>query len=219
MPQTFRTQPVGQYVPAFYQVSIRSPGSLAAMFATYTFPLSPGALRTDRSFLSNFVDVQDDSTNFQGVKRIVDTYGQAAPMFTIEGTTGWDRHMSDGYLLSGLQSIQLLQAFLSRYATLNQIQRRAGNPNLYSLEFYDYFQQQFWVVEPVGPQIVRQSADRPLLTFYRFRWIGVRLAGVPLLGEADALLQLFGTPSVVAAVNAASTIGAIVTTYGPTGLF
>lgn len=153
----------------------------------------------------------------QGVARVVDVYGLTPPIFTIEGTTGWDRHASDGYILTGLQSVQLLAAFLARYAQLNQIQRAAGIAQLYALEFYDYFGDNFWQVEPVGPQILRQAADRPLLTYYRFRWVGVKPVGIPILGLADAIAQTLGVSAAVAAVNAASSLGAMLTAYAPTG--
>ena len=214
--QIFRTGTVANLSPCFYQLSIRQPGGFFSEFATYTFPLSPSALRTERNALSSYVDTQGPALT-QGVTRVVDTYGLSPPIFTIEGTTGWDTHLTDGNFLPGMQSMQLLQAFLQRYASLNQGQRAAGNSDMYQLEFYDYFMSQFWVVEPVGPQIMRQDNARPLLSFYRFRWAAVKPVGLPLLGEADALLQVFGTPASRAVVNAASTVTAIIAAYSIAG--
>ena len=216
MTQQFRTLSVPPSVPAVYQISIRAPGQAFAELSTYTFPLTPTSLRVENNAMSSYSETQGPASS-QGVTRIVDTYGVAPPIFTIEGTTGWDRHMSDGYVLTGLQSIQLLSAFLARYAQLNQSQRASGNPNLYALEFYDYFGDNFWQVEPVGPQILRQAADRPLLIYYRFRWAGVRPVGIPVLGFVDALAQTLGANPAVAAVNAASTLGAMLEAYAPTG--
>ena len=213
----FRTSPVPASQPALYQLSIRAPQQNFTELATYTFPLSPSSLRSERSSLSSWSETQGPSTT-QGVTRVVDTYGLAPPVFTIEGTTGWDRHLSDGYVLTGLQSMQLLAKFLARYAELNQAQRIAGNPSLYALEFYDYFSLNFWQVEPVGPQVLRQSNDRPLLTYYRFRWAAVRSIGVPILGLADALANTFATPAQQALISAARTLGAVAVSYGPTGL-
>lgn len=213
----FRTVPVPASLPAIYQLSIRAPDQHFAELATFTFPLSPSSLRAERNSLSSWSETQGPAST-QGVTRVVDTYGLAPPVFTIEGTTGWDRHLSDGYILTGLQSMQLLAKFLARYAELNQAQRLAGNASLYALEFYDYFSLNFWQVEPVGPQILRQSNDRPLLTYYRFRWAAVRAIGLPVLGTADALLNTFATPAQQAAVNAARTLGAAAVAYGPTGL-
>lgn len=216
MAQHFRIQTVSNIQPVLYQLSIRAPGAAFAEFATYTFPLSPSSMRTIRNAMSTFTDVQG-SPSQQGVSRIMDVYGMGPPIFSIEGTTGWNRHQSDGYLLTGIQSMQLLQAFISKYITLNQQQRENGIADLYSLEFYDYFGSNFWVVEPVGPQIIQQSNDRPQLMFYSLQLVGVRPAGLPLLGAVDAIAQVIGTPAQVAAINAASTLGAIVAAYSPTG--
>ena len=216
MTQSFRTLPFVWEQPAFYQLSIRAPNQLLSEISTFTFPLTPQSIRDTRNALSNVMDVQGNAKQ-QGVNRLIDRFGVAPPVYLIEGTTGWDRHMMDGYLLGGIQSMQLLKAFLDNYANLNEKKREAGDTNLFTLEFYDYFSLEFWVVEPVGPQIVRLSADRPQLTYYRFQWAAQRPAGFPILGEVDALLQVFGTPAIVAGVNAATTVGAIVTAYSPSG--
>lgn len=216
MAQQFRTLPVPPSLPAVYQISIRAPGQAFAELSTYTFPLSPSSLRVERDAMSSYSETQGPPSQ-QGVTRVVDTYGLTPPMFVVEGTTGWDRHLSDGYILTGLQSIHLLGAFLARYAQLNQVQRTAGNPNLYVLEFYDYFGDNFWQIEPVGAQVIRQSADRPLLTYYRFQWAGVRPVGLPVLGLIDAVARTLGTSPAIAALNAASTLGAMLTAYAPTG--
>ena len=120
--QIFRTQPVPATLPAFYQLSIRAPGGSIAEVATYTFAISPSQLRYEPGGMSRFADVQGTAAqgNPTGVARIMDTYGLSPPMITIEGTTGWDRHQTDGYVFTGVQSIQFLQAFLQRYAALNQ---------------------------------------------------------------------------------------------------
>ena len=125
--------------------------------------------------------------------------------------------MSDGYLLGGIQSMQLLEAFLGRYATMNEQQREVGSPNSYQLEFYDYFRLQFWAIEPIGPQVFRQSADRPVLMYFSFRWAAIQAVSMPIAGEADALLQTFAPTPLVAAANAISTLGAITTAYSPVG--
>ena len=217
MAWTFRTVPAPMgNIPCCYQLSIRAPNQLFSETSTFTFPISPGQLRMERSSLSSFSDTQGPASS-QGVTRVVDTYGLAPPVYTIEGTTGFDRHLADGYVLTGLESMQLLAQFLSQYATLNKQQQTAGNPRMYSLEFYDYFMDQFWVIEPVGPQIFRMGNDRPTLVYYRFRWAAVRPAGVPVLGLADALAGTLGTSTAQAAINAASTLGAFLVSYGPAG--
>lgn len=217
MTQQFRTTAVAQYQLAMYQLSIRDPLNYWADLATYTFPLSPTLLRMERNSLSSYADIQGTPSS-NGVTRVMDTYGLSPPTWTVEGTTGWDLHSTDGMALTGLESIMLVQKFLARYAQLNQVQRQAGNPNLYQLEFYDYFQQQFWQVEPVGPQGVRQSADRTKLTYYRFRWAGIQPVGVPLTGIADEVLNALGDSAAQSAVATAQTLGATLLAYGPTGL-
>lgn len=216
MSHIFRNKDVPDSQPAVYQLSIRAPGQAFAEVSTYTFSISPSALRVERSALSSFSETQGPTAT-QGVTRVVDTYGLAPPIFTIEGTTGWDRHLSDGYILTGLQSIQLLQKFLARYTELNQLQRQRGRKDLYALEFYDYFSLGFWQVEPVGPQIFRQGNDRPLLTYYRLRWAAVKSVGMPVLGMIDAMASTFATPAVQAAVHAVRTTGAMLVAYAPVG--
>ena len=136
MAQSFSTVPVGLgSQTALYQLSIRRPGGGLLELATYTFPLTPSQVRADIPALSTFGDVQGPSKT-QGVTRVADTYGLAPPVFTVEGTTGWDRHLSDGYVLTGLQSVQFLQKFLGKYASLNEALRASGSPDRYSLEFY-----------------------------------------------------------------------------------
>jgi hypothetical protein len=213
----FRTSTVPASQPALYQLSIRAPGQQFAELSTYTFPITPSSIRYTPSAMSSRHDTRGPPTS-QGVTRVVDRYGLTPPDIVIEGTTGWDRHLSDGYILTGLQSIQLLQKFLQQYETLNQQQLAAGIPNLYTLEFYDYFQSQFWQVEPMGPQTVRQSSDRPLLTYYRFFWMCVAPVGLPILGEIDAIANTLLTPAAQAAINAARTLGAVLVAYGPTGI-
>jgi hypothetical protein len=203
--------------PVSYQLSIRAPGQTFTEFATYTFPLSPASLQVEPSAVSSFRDTRGPSST-QGVTRVLDSYGLAPPIFRIEGTTGWDRHATDGYILTGLQSMQLLKQFLSKYEQLNQMQVAAGQSQLYSLEFYDYFSLQFWQIQPIGPQIYRQASDRPLLTYYRFRWAAIRPAGLPILGLADALANTLATPAQQAAINAARTVGATLVAYGPAGI-
>jgi hypothetical protein len=203
--------------PCLYQLSIRSPGPHSAEYATYTFPLSPALLQADVNTLAMMADLKGPALT-GGVTRNVDHYGIAPPVFRIEGTTGWDSHVTDGYILPGLQSLNLLQTFLVEYQVLNQQQLAQGNPQLYTLEFYDFFTPQFWQIEPIGPQGVRYANDKPLLGFYKFRWLAIAPVGAPTLGEIDAMAQVLNQPVAVAALGAASTLGAVLTVYTGTGL-
>lgn len=217
MPHTFRTLTVPDNQPSIYQLSIRAPGQMFAELSTYTFPLSPSALRYSQPAMSSFSDTRGPPKS-NGVTRIMDTYGLAPPIIMIEGTTGWDRHLSDGYILTGLQSIQLLKQFLAKYVQLNQAQMQAGNPKLYALEFYDYFSLNFWQVEPFGRQTIRQTADRPLLSYYQIQLAAIKPVGIPILGEIEAMASILAPPAAQAVVNAASSVGALLSAYGPTGL-
>jgi hypothetical protein len=215
--QSFRTLQGPTASPALYQLAIVGPDTPSVFaISTYTFPLSPQQLRYTRSSMSNFYDVQGTPQQL-GVKRNIDSFGLTPPLILAEGTTGWDYHATDGYIINGLQSMQLLREFLDTYAQLNQSQIAAGNTKLYQLEFYDFFSSEFWVVEPVGPQMYRQSADRTVLTYFRFQWAAVRAVSAPLLGGLDAIGALFGTPAQAAALTAASTAAALLTAYSPVG--
>jgi hypothetical protein len=201
---------------ALYQLSIRQPQAAFADFNTFTFPLSPASLRTEPTALSSFSNTRGTPLQ-NGVARIVDSYGLSPPMFTIDGTTGWDRHSTDGYILTGLQSAQLLANFIKEYISLNQTQIQAGNPNLYALEFYDYFAGQFWQVEPLGPVMFRQTNDRPALTFYRLQMAGIKPVRESPYSDASALAMLLGTPATMAVANMGSALTAVSTTYALSG--
>ena len=162
----FRTEPVGLgSIPAMYQLSIRSPGPTFSEIATYTFPITPSQLRMDFSSLSSFTDTQGPPIS-RGVTRVMDTYGLAPPVYTLEGTTGYDRHMSDGFVLSGIQSMLLLNQFLAQYVTMNQVQRVVGNPQLFTLEFYDYYMNQYLgrgAYRPAGVPAGQRQTDPYIL--------------------------------------------------------
>lgn len=213
----FRNGDVGNSQIALYQLSIRSPGQAFADFNTYTFPLSPASLRTEPVALSSFTNTQGTPAQL-GVSRIVDTFGMAPPIFTIEGTTGWDRHSTDGFILTGLQSMRLLQNFIKEYISLNQAQIQAGNPNLYALEFYDYFMAQFWQVEPIGPVMIRQVNDRPLLSFYRFQMAGIKPVRESPYSDATALALLLSTPSTSVLADMTAAVSAMTSVYALSGV-
>ena len=214
--QSYRTYAVPNFQPCVYALSIRNPGQLGTEYASYTFPLSPQSLRKEQTSLATVYDTAGTSAQ-NGVSRLIDQYGLTPVTYVLEGTTGWQRHLSDGYILTGLQSIQLLQKFLSRFASLNAQQVALGLSDFYTLEFYDYFSNDFWSVVPVGPQIIQMSRERPLLSFYRFRWAALRSVSAPIFGRIDALAQVFGAPVTTAILNAATTVNGLLGMYSPTG--
>jgi hypothetical protein len=213
----YRNVDVGNRGIVLYQLSVRDPSQAYADLMTFTFPLSPASVSTEPNSLSTFSDTQGTPLQ-SGVSRVMDTYGLAPPIINISGTTGWDRHSTDGYVLTGLQSVLLLRNFIDNYAQLNQTQRQAGNPNLYALEFYDYFSSQFWQVEPVGPQIVRQTNDRPQLSFYKFRFAAIAPVRLNAINVADAILYTLNVPILQAIGSAALSMNTMLSVYGPAGI-
>ena len=189
--QDFRQIPVPNTTTALYTLSIRYPGASAAPYLVYTFPMSPQSIRKLKAFLSVPYDVAG-SVSQRGVQRNVDIYGEAPVSYVIEGTTGWQRHSNDSYLYTGHQSIANLQAMLDEYAYLNQGNIQANINQLYTMEFYDYFSQEFWQVEPIGPQGFDQDAGQPLYTRYRFNLVGIKKVSAPIISStSDILGQLF----------------------------
>jgi hypothetical protein len=215
----FRTRSVPANQRVLYQIRLCAPIISSLELSTYTFPLSPTSLRMERSSMSSYADTQAPGLRApltQGVTRVMDIYGLAPPIITIEGTTGWDLHSADGYSLTGLQSMQQLAAFLAEYADLNQVNRIAGIPYPFKLEFYDYFTSNFWQIEPIGPQIFQQDSTRPLLVYYRFRWA----ATIPAGGIADVLDEIgdvLDVGSQLAASSLGQSIGSTLSNFTPTG--
>ena len=181
--QRFSTLPVsiaGNGV-ALYALSIRSPGGALSLVPGffYIFPMSPQGVRKETPSLNAIYDVQG-SPNVAGVTRLVDMWGEAPPMYMLRGTTGWKRHSTDGFALTGKASLVAIQALLTQFASLNQQQMQQQATDFYTLEFYDYWTNEFWQVVPVGPQGIDQSADRPIMGFYTFRLAAVQPVSAPL---------------------------------------
>jgi hypothetical protein len=119
--------------------------------------------------------------NTNGVTRIVDQYGIAPPILTIEGTTGWQRHNMDYFRYTGLQSIQQLELTIRKYISLNQTLISIGiTNNLYTLEFWDDFTGSYYQVEPIGEFGIKQSASQPLLMYYSFRLAVIKKIDEPV---------------------------------------
>lgn len=205
--QTFRTIPVPTPGLALFTLSLRFPGPSKLPSFTYTFPLSPQALRKEYSAMSTVFDRQGSPIQ-NGVQRDVDIYGNSPFTFVIEGTTGQQRHSTDGYLFTGRQSIDQILYILNLYAEANQAQMQNNDPRMYSLEFYNYFSQEFWQVVPVGPQGISQTVQAPGLQFYRLRLAGVQSVSAPLVSDifSDQVAQLFiaGSSAVSRQVQAAT---------------
>lgn len=215
--QSFRTEPVPNYQAAIYALSIRSPGFSALDYLTYTFPLSPELLRKEWMAFTAIYDTAGNAAQL-GVNRDADVFGQSPPYFTIEGTTGWQRHQSDGYVYTGIQSMKALEQFIGTYQQLNQSLLSQQQQQLYTLEFYDYFRGDYWQVEPEGPQGVWQAKERPLYINYRFRFAAIQKVNAPILGVVDALLNVFGSPATATAVNVANGLANFINVYSDSGI-
>ncbi len=176
--QDYRTENVVNNRLALYTLSIIEPLNPHSSVFSVTFPLSPESIKKMFVAMSHVYDVQGQP--FQGgVNRIVDQYGNSPVQYQIEGTTGWQRHSNDNFSFTGIQSLQQVEKLLGQFAILNQNQQQNGSANLYTMEFYDYFMQEFWQVVPVGPQIIRQDASSPILTYYNLNLMGIKPVNNP----------------------------------------
>lgn len=199
--QKFRNIPIPNLKPAIYALAIRAPDPPYPLVDGYTFPLSPEMLKKHSTAMSSRYDVAGDPTN-NGVQRVVDQYGMSPVSYVIEGTTGFQFHGTDGYSMSGTESLIAIENLLKEYAFLNQLQIESQLPELYILEFYDYFKGEFWEVVPIGKQGISQNRARPLLFQYSFRFDGIRaLDGPPTALIADSIALAFSISQAQAAQN------------------
>lgn len=187
---------------SLYSLALRSPGPVSLPVAIYTFPLSPQQITMERAGMGNLWDTQGNAGNF-GVSRKVDMYGLAPPIYNIAGTTGVKLHSRDGFLWSGLQSVQILQGIIAQFFSLNSALVQNGQTSLFRLEFYDFYLGEFWEIVPLGPQGIIQNARSPQLVFYRFRFVATQSLEQPISQLVDPLLQALTTPisSVFSSLN------------------
>lgn len=182
-----RTKPATTPV-SLYSLALRGPSAPYIPIAIYTFPLTPANIRREVVGMGNFYNVMGTPATF-GVNRIIDLYGQSPPIYTIMGTTGVKYHSRDGYMWSGLQSVQILDGIISQYFSLNAAAAQNGNTNLYRLEFYDFYMGEFWEITPLGPQGLIQSNARPQLVNYQFRFVASSSLEQPIAAAVDPLLK------------------------------
>lgn len=199
--QTFRNIAIPNFRPAIYALAIREPPPSNLVINDFIFPLSPEHMRKEYISLANIFDVHGTPQQ-NGVERIVDQYGVAPPIITLEGTTGWQFHGADGYLTSGVQAMQNLETFLLLYAKTVEEQMKVGIQDLVQLELYDYFKGEYWQIVPIGRYGVRQDNHRPLISSFFFRFAAVRALDGPPTGQiADAIELAFALTQSQAAQN------------------
>lgn len=221
--QMFKTLSLPNSRLALYTLTIRDPDPPNAPIITYTFPLSPQSVSKEYVAVNNIYDVAGNASQ-GGVQRIADIYGNSPAMFVLRGTTGWQYHATDGYAMSGLESIAAIQDALNQYAQLNKSRMENNNPSLYVMEFYDYFSETFWQVIPLGKQTIDQDERRPLLFFYTFRLAGIKAVDAPLPPETDdPVLNLLALsqPQAISALSLSLTTtlnGYAANTAGSTGV-
>lgn len=215
--QSFINIPVPNDRQALYTLIVRDPTQpdQALGGLSYTFPLSPSSLVKTNMSNTNIYDVAGSPTSL-GVQRVVDMYGDSPPMFTIEGTTGWQKHSADGFAFTGLESIAALRGLFDQFAQLNAERVKQNNAVLYVMEFYDYFQGEFWRVVPVGPQVIRQDENRPLLFYYSFKFAATEDLSVPAVDNTpDPILQSLNTPQNQATTQLSDSLSDTLTDYAP----
>ena len=179
--QRFVTLPVANLGTALYVLSVRAPG-LAALpipALTFLFPLSPQALRKEPTEYNTIYDVQG-SPQQNGVARMVDLWGETPPTYMIEGTTGFKLHSMDGFVYTGKAAFAKLQGLPTAFAQLNQQAMLNQSTDLYTMEFYDYWSDEYWQVVPVGPQTYQQRADRPIISTYLLRLVAIQPVSSPI---------------------------------------
>lgn len=179
--QKFSTLPVANLGTTLYVLSLRAPGASAVPVPqfTFVFPLSPQQIRKEPITLNTIYDVQGDP-NQLGVERMVDMWGQSPPIYTISGHTGWKLHSMDGFRYNGKEAVLRLQNLLATFAAVNQQLMLNQATEFFTMEFYDYFMEEFWQVVPIGPQATMQSADRPIINNYQLRLACIKAIDSPI---------------------------------------
>lgn len=173
--------PVVQY--AIYRLSILGPYPPYPVYDSFIFPLSPQQVRKRFMSMSAVYDTQGTVAQ-SGVNRDLDRYGMAPFVYEIGGTTGWSRHMTDGFQYTGQEAVNRLISMFYEYDALNAQQRLANNPYSYSMEWEDYFNGEFYQVEPYGEQEISADDRAPLLQYFRLRLVGIQPTAAPAMDVA-----------------------------------
>lgn len=216
--QLYRTESVVNTRISLYTLSIFNPGGAKTPYQSYTFPLSPSNMRKEFSSMAAMYDTQGTSEHY-GVERLVDQFGMSPPIFSLEGTTGWKKHLSDNFQFTGLESIKQIESMLYTFAKLNADQSQSRKKELYTMEFYDYFSGDYWEVVPIGPQAIRQDQRQPLLFYYNFRFAGLKSVSAPSYptNKTDPITQAFNLAINTVSQTVQNFIGGIESTYNSIG--
>lgn len=215
--QSFSTIPVGAGLNgvAVYALSIRAPGmaSLPVPGGFIIFPLSPQQIHKEPTQLTTIYDLQGPASNY-GVNRQADLWGQAPPTYVIRGTTGWKRKSTDGFINSGKSAIVAIQKLMSLYAQLNQQLLAQQATDFYTMEFYDYWMNDFWQVEPFGAQPIDQSADKPIISYYTLHLACIKAVAAPIPPLlVDAVVSALSAGAEIAVSTLTSTMATTTSRY------
>lgn len=219
--QIYRNQQVVNNRHALFQFYIRQPGKKGSVQKKYTLPISPANLKYSNTAMVTFYDTQgfagypsNSNTLGQGVQRIVDQYGVAPLVVDIEGTTGWQKHLVDGYKYTGLTSVQDFLGMINGYLTLNAVQSQNQKTDFFTLEFYDYFRPAALEIVPVGPQILEIDKNRPLYYNYKFHFVATRVLSLPTIDStSDPILGAFQTAISTAESTVSTFVGGVSSLY------
>ncbi len=214
--QQFSTEAVTNTQVTLYALYLISPAPASKAILKYIFPLSPRMLKQDNLAMSSMYNVAGAPYGASpGVQRIVDQYGIAPVIFSIEGTTGWQKHSADGNQYTGLQSLTQLIGIINAYFSLNQELMAQQQTELYTLEFYDFFLGNYWEIDPLGPQFVTQDVAQPLLVNYNFKWVGVRPVSKPVSppSPTDSIANMFEAAFAVTGLSVLNSASSVVSSY------
>ncbi len=142
----------------------------------YFFPISPTGLTKTVPVLNEPYAIRGSHTT-GGVQYDVDIYGQSPPIFSINGTTGWQYHSTDGNKYTGLASFHQLQKFFQEYHFLVL---QASSQIRYTIEFYDYFNNEFWEVIPIDKLIFQFTEAEPLFGKYGITLLATKEVKTPI---------------------------------------
>lgn len=161
---------------------------------TFVFPVSPQNSKIERNSLVNWFETQASSNPSarlsQDITRIIDAYGLTPPIFTVSGTTGYNKYQADNFQKTGTAWTTALKKFFSDWYDNLQL---TGQPE--TMQFLDFFQHEFWNVVPVGPLVLNQASTQPLWVFYNFSLAAISpISATPVNVTGLSMQSNFFTP-------------------------
>lgn len=214
--QSFATQPVGPQGLSFYQLGLRAPGTRSIIpTLTYTFSLAPQNITVTGTNLNPIFDTGGPAAS-GGVNREADLFGQSPAIYTISGTTGYKLKNTDGYLFNGLQSVANLQNIINQFNIRNQQIAQNGGTEFYTLEYYDYYRNDFQQFVPIGKPKISQSTQNPLMVFYELTFAAIQPVSSPLpVFLVDLIGKTIGTAPIAILGAIGNIIDSVNQSYNP----